>query len=81
MGKREDIETTRLSLDEIMTPTWSTVVALLERVSPKGSFALRLGLIEQLHRVLDELAHEHSKADGITEARALIEALAHMPYV
>lgn len=68
----------KLSVEEIVSPTWASAVMILERVSPTANFALRLGLIEQLHRVLDEMAHHDAKPELVSTARGLIEALAHM---
>lgn len=77
---RDDVKTVRLSVDEIMSPSWATCVAILERMGPQAVFALRLGLIEQAHRLLDEMAHIDSRAELVDKLRFVTDALAHMPW-
>lgn len=80
MSSQDERPTTRLALDDIVTPTWSSVAAILERVSPAGTFILRLGLLEALHRVCDEMGHADARPELVTRARDLVEALAHLPW-
>jgi hypothetical protein len=77
---REEIKTVKLDVKDIIEPTWATIVAMLERVSPQGVFALRLGFIEQAHRILDEMSHADARPDLVNKLRYVTEVLAHLPW-
>lgn len=77
---REDVKTAKLAVEEIVGPSWATAAAVLERISPQGVFALRLGLIELGHRVLDEMAQLDAKPELVNRLRYITEALAHLPW-
>lgn len=77
---REDIKTVKLALDDIISPSWPTVIALLERLSPSAVFALRLGYIEQAHRILDEMGHADARPNLVDKLRYVTEILAHLPW-
>lgn len=77
---REEIKTVKLHVEDIIGPSWAQVVALLERVSPQGVFALRLGFIEQAHRLLDEMSHVDAKPELVNKLRYVVEVLAHLPW-
>lgn len=79
----DDKPTVKLTVEEIMGKgaSWPAVLALLEQVAPAwGIFALRLGLIEQLHRILDELGHHDARPTLVARAQMVLDALAHLPY-
>lgn len=78
--RRDEAQTVKLTVDQLLTPSWATVVMLLERIGPDAAFALRLGLIEQAHRVLDEMAHVEAKPEMVVKLRAVVDALGHMPW-
>lgn len=77
---RDETKTVKLSVEEIIDPSWTIIAAMLERLSPGGGYVLRLGLIETAHRILEAMTKPNAKADLVNELRFTVEALAHMPW-
>lgn len=78
MKRREDVETARLHVDDIISPSWPTVVVMLERIAPDAPYALRIGMAELLRRVADDMTLPGASSDLVKTARELVEVLSHM---
>lgn len=61
-------------------PTWPIVIASLEQLAPWSVLALRLGTLALIQSCVRDLAQPTASAEQIVALRALVEALAHMPY-
>jgi hypothetical protein len=63
-----------------MKPSWPIIVASLEQISDWATLALRLGTLALIQECVRELAQRDAHADLIVRLRALVEALAHLPF-
>jgi hypothetical protein len=63
-----------------LKPSWPIVIASLEQLADWTVLALRLGTLALIQECVRELAQRDARADVIVRLRALVEALAHMPF-
>ncbi len=71
--------TVRLNQSDVK-PSWSIVVASLEQLADWSVLALRLGTLALIQECVRELAQREARAETVARLRALVEALAHMPF-
>lgn len=77
--RKDERPTVRLDPNDLR-PSWPIVVASLEQLADWSVLALRLGILALIQECVRELAQRDAKADVIERLRALIDALAHMPF-
>lgn len=80
--KRLHIDTRpTVRLDPVdVRPSWPIVIATLEQISDWATLALRLGILALIQECVRELAQREARADVVVRLRALVEALAHLPF-
>ena len=78
-GPVETRPTVRLDPRDLK-PSWPIVVAYLEQLTDWAGLALRLGTLALIQECVRELAQHDAKREQIVRLRALVEALAHMPF-
>jgi hypothetical protein len=63
-----------------LQPSWPIVLATLEQLADWATLALRLGTLALIQECVRELAQPKARAELVVRLRALVEALAHMPF-
>jgi len=71
--------TTHLDSKDVR-PSWPIAIATLEQLADWPVLALRLGTLALIQACVRDLAEPKASADLVVRLRALVEALAHMPY-
>ena len=71
--------TTRLDPSDLK-PSWPIAIATLEQLAGWSVLALRLGTLALIQECVRDLALRDARKDTIVRLRALVEALAHMPF-
>lgn len=60
--------------------SWQSAVALLERLGPWTSYALRLGTLALLQECIGRMTDAKASRVVVLEARTLMDALLQMPW-
>jgi hypothetical protein len=76
---RDAKETVRLDPRDLQ-PSWPIVLASLEQLSDWAGLALRLGTLALIQECVRELAQRGARRETVARLRALVDALAHMPF-